>query len=144
MFGGGRKNDKDKKDDGNSLSSVMAPEGPKKGSSSITGFDPEGLERAAKAARDLDSSKNAGSAIELIKTQELTKQVRYTLKYYIILYCGGSRWSHLILYIFTYIRIRNLPYLSLFSYTLFYFIARTFGQEGRNGSLCPTTTSTEH
>jgi ATPase family AAA domain-containing protein 3A/B len=78
MFGGGRKNDKDNKKE-NSLSSVMAPEGPKKGgsgSSSITGFDPEGLERAAKAARDLDSSKNAGSAIELIKTQELTKQVR--------------------------------------------------------------------
>jgi ATPase family AAA domain-containing protein 3A/B len=80
MFGGGRKNDKDnKKDGGNSLSSnVMEPENPKKGASSITGFDPEGLERAAKAARDLDSSKNAGSAIELIKTQELTKQVRHT------------------------------------------------------------------
>jgi ATPase family AAA domain-containing protein 3A/B len=78
MFGGGRKNDKDNKKDGDkSLSSVMAPEGPKKGSSSITGFDPEGLERAAKAARDLDSSKNAGSAIELIKSQELTKQVSY-------------------------------------------------------------------
>eukprot|EP00586_Coscinodiscus_wailesii_P013050 CAMPEP_0172501186 /NCGR_PEP_ID=MMETSP1066-20121228/147083_1 /TAXON_ID=671091 /ORGANISM="Coscinodiscus wailesii, Strain CCMP2513" /LENGTH=561 /DNA_ID=CAMNT_0013275833 /DNA_START=352 /DNA_END=2037 /DNA_ORIENTATION=+ len=41
---------------------------------SVTGFDPEGLERAAKAARDLDKSRNATSAIELIKTQELTKQ----------------------------------------------------------------------
>lgn len=40
----------------------------------MTGFDPAGLERAAKAARDLDSSKNAQGAIDLIKTQELTKQ----------------------------------------------------------------------
>ena len=31
-------------------------------------------ERAAKAARDLDNSRNAKAAIELIKTQELTKQ----------------------------------------------------------------------
>ena len=44
------------------------------GGSSVTGFDPEGLERAAKAARDLDSSRNASAAIELIKTQETTKQ----------------------------------------------------------------------
>ena len=40
----------------------------------MTGFDPEGLERAAKAARDLDNSRNAASAIELIKTQEASKQ----------------------------------------------------------------------
>lgn len=40
----------------------------------MTGFDPEGLERAAKAARELDSSRNASSAIELIKAQEATKQ----------------------------------------------------------------------
>lgn len=40
----------------------------------MTGFDPEGLERAAKAARDLDNSKNASAAIELVKTQEATKQ----------------------------------------------------------------------
>lgn len=32
------------------------------------------MERAAKAARELDASKNAASAIELIKTQEMTKQ----------------------------------------------------------------------
>ena len=42
----------------------------------MTGFDPEGLERAAKAARDLDKSRNSSAAIELIKTQEITKQVR--------------------------------------------------------------------
>jgi ATPase family AAA domain-containing protein 3A/B len=40
----------------------------------VTGFDPEGLERAAKAARELDASRNANAAIELIKTQEGTKQ----------------------------------------------------------------------
>lgn len=78
MFGGFGKNNK-KKDE--SLSSLMTPENPpssssrgKGGGSSVTGFDPEGLERAAKAARDLDNSRNASAAIELIKTQELTKQ----------------------------------------------------------------------
>lgn len=70
MFSGSRR----KKDE--SLSQVMTPENPpsRKGGSSVTGFDPEGLERAAKAARDLDASRNASSAIELIKTQETTKQ----------------------------------------------------------------------
>lgn len=54
----------------------MQPENPpsSRGGSSVTGFDPEGLERAAAAARDLDKSRNASSAIELIKTQEATKQ----------------------------------------------------------------------
>merc|ERR1719162_1398035 len=59
----------------------MVPDNPKGGKrggggggGGITGFDPEGLERAAKAARDLDASKNAGAAVELIKTQEVTKQ----------------------------------------------------------------------
>ena len=74
MFGGSnRKNNND------SLSKAMMPENaPKKsgGGGSVTGFDPEGLERAAKAARELDASRNASSAIELIKTQEVTKQVR--------------------------------------------------------------------
>ena len=71
MFGGaGRRPKKEE-----SLSSAMAPENPssRKGES-VTGFDPEGLERAAKAARELDASRNATSAIELIKTQEATKQ----------------------------------------------------------------------
>jgi len=72
MFGGaGRK----KKEE--SLSSAMSPDNPPSknaGGASVTGFDPEGLERAAKAARELDSSRNAASAIELIKTQEATKQ----------------------------------------------------------------------
>mmetsp|Transcript_80121 Transcript_80121/g.162169 ORF Transcript_80121/g.162169 Transcript_80121/m.162169 type:complete len:577 (-) Transcript_80121:63-1793(-) len=75
MFGGGRKNNNN---DGQSLSSVMTPENPPaskgKGGGNVMGFDPEGLERAAKAARELDASKNAAQAIELIKTQEVTKQ----------------------------------------------------------------------
>ncbi len=69
MFGG-RKNKE------SSLSRTIQPENApsSRGGSSVTGFDPEGLERAAAAARDLDKSRNAASAIELIKTQEATKQ----------------------------------------------------------------------
>lgn len=74
MFGGGRRNNNN--NDRESLSSIVTPENPPKrsGGGSVTGFDPEGLERAAKAARDLDASRNASAAIELIKTQEVTKQ----------------------------------------------------------------------
>jgi ATPase family AAA domain-containing protein 3A/B len=59
-----------------SLSQAIQPENVPASSkkSSVTGFDPEGLERAAKAARELDASRNASAAVELIKTQELTKQ----------------------------------------------------------------------
>jgi ATPase family AAA domain-containing protein 3A/B len=72
MFGGGGKG---KRTD-ESLSEIMNPANPPKnaGKASMTGFDPEGLERAAKAARELDNSRNASSAIELIKNQETTKQ----------------------------------------------------------------------
>ena len=83
MFGGGnRKKDADKP---SSLVAAMAPENAPSassssrggsGGSSVTGFDPEGLERAAKAARELDASRNASAAIDLVKTQEATKQVR--------------------------------------------------------------------
>ena len=75
MFGGRRNNDRG--GGGESLSKVMTPDNPpkKSGGGNVTGFDPEGLERAAKAARELDSSRNASQAIELIKTQEVTKQV---------------------------------------------------------------------
>jgi ATPase family AAA domain-containing protein 3A/B len=77
MFGGGGRNKKNE----SSLSQAVQPENaPSGGRSSVTGFDPEGLERAAKAARDLDSSKNASSAIELIKTQETTKQHEFAAK----------------------------------------------------------------
>lgn len=81
MFGGSRRNND--KANPTSLSQALQPENaPTKsgGGSSVTGFDPEGLERAAKAARDLDNSRNAGAAIELIKTQELTKQHEYSSK----------------------------------------------------------------
>lgn len=71
MFGGIGKKQKEQ-----SLSQVMTPENApsSRGGSNVTGFDPEGLERAAKAARELDASRNASSAIDLIKTQEATKQ----------------------------------------------------------------------
>ena len=73
MFGGAGRRKKEE-----TLSSAMAPENPPSkgggGNSSVTGFDPEGLERAAKAARELDASRNASAAIELIKAQEATKQ----------------------------------------------------------------------
>jgi ATPase family AAA domain-containing protein 3A/B len=74
MFGGGRKNNERE-----SLSKAITPDNPpkKSGGGSVTGFDPEGLERAAKAARELDASKNASAAVELIKTQEVTKQVSH-------------------------------------------------------------------
>ena len=76
MFGGGRSNRNTE-----SLSQAMQPENPPSGGGrSVTGFDPEGLERAAKAARDLDNSRNAKQALELIKTQEATKQHEFASK----------------------------------------------------------------
>jgi len=81
MFGIGKKRDDPDRGGGggsssSSLSSAMSPANPPQGGggSSLTGFDPEGLERAAKAARELDASRNAPAAIELIKSQEATKQ----------------------------------------------------------------------
>ena len=44
------------------------------GSKSVHGFDPAALERAAKAAKDLDNSKNAKEALKMISLQEVTKQ----------------------------------------------------------------------
>lgn len=74
MFGGSGRNRKSAE----SLSAAMTPENAPSsgGGGSVTGFDPEGLERAAKAARELDNSRNAPAAIDLVKTQEATKQVR--------------------------------------------------------------------
>jgi len=40
-------------------------------------FDPSGLERAAKAARDLDKSAHATQALELARLQETTKQTEH-------------------------------------------------------------------
>ena len=44
------------------------------GSASIHGFDPTALERAAKAAKELDNSRNSKDALRVIQTQEITKQ----------------------------------------------------------------------
>ncbi|XP_065889955.1 ATPase family AAA domain-containing protein 3-like [Dysidea avara] len=41
------------------------------------GFDPTGLERAAKAARELDGSAHARDALELAKMQEVTAQMKH-------------------------------------------------------------------
>merc|ERR1711973_687286 len=43
-------------------------------------FDPTGLERAAKAARELDASKNSVKAYELTSMQEHTKQLEHQTK----------------------------------------------------------------
>lgn len=85
MFGGSRKNNNTNE----SLSAILTPENPpgtKKGGGggNIMGFDPEGLERAAKAARELDGSRNANQAIELIKTQEVTKQVGVNCAFFVV------------------------------------------------------------
>ncbi|KAJ1459791.1 hypothetical protein M885DRAFT_613389 [Pelagophyceae sp. CCMP2097] len=42
-----------------------------------SGFDPTGLERAAKAAREIDASKNAALAFDVIQQQEMTKQIEH-------------------------------------------------------------------
>ena len=44
------------------------------GGKSLHGFDPTSFERAAKAAKELDKSKNASRAVEIVKAEEITKQ----------------------------------------------------------------------
>jgi len=48
-----------------------------KGFSQNFNFDPTGLERAAKAAKELDKAKHAGKAFELVRIQEETKQEKH-------------------------------------------------------------------
>lgn len=43
-------------------------------------IDPTGLERAAKAAREIDSSPNARAALDLVREQEKTKQTEFEQK----------------------------------------------------------------
>ena len=82
-FGGG-----DKSADASSLTPPVEKEPtppPKSNNSggsakSIHGFDPNALERAAKAAKDLDSSKNAKEALRLITIQETTKQKEHEME----------------------------------------------------------------
>ncbi|CAB9520369.1 ATPase family AAA domain-containing protein 3 [Seminavis robusta] len=76
MFGGFGKNN-DRNNEPQTLSQAMQPDNPPRkggGGGSLSNFDPEGLERAAKAMRELDKSRNATKAFEVIKTQEATKQ----------------------------------------------------------------------
>ena len=47
----------------------------KKSNESFSGFDPRGLERAAKAAKELDESKHASEALKLSFEQEKTSQM---------------------------------------------------------------------
>lgn len=47
---------------------------------SIHGFDPSALERAAKAAKELDKSKNSKDALQLIASQEVTKQKAHEME----------------------------------------------------------------
>lgn len=60
--------------------SDVAPTKSSSAGSSIHGFDPKALERAAKAAKDLDSSKNSKEALRLITTQETTKQKEHDME----------------------------------------------------------------
>lgn len=50
------------------------------GAGSVHGFDPSALERAAKAAKDLDKSKNSKEALQLISTQEATRQKEHEME----------------------------------------------------------------
>jgi len=45
-----------------------------------SGFDPTGLERAAKAAREIDASQNAALAFDVIQQQEITKQLEHATR----------------------------------------------------------------
>lgn len=67
--------DKQSKDSG-SIAGAMPPMS-SGGDSSKQGyyFDPSGLERAAKAVKDLDASKNASRAFEIVKEEEHTRQL---------------------------------------------------------------------
>jgi ATPase family AAA domain-containing protein 3A/B len=47
---------------------------------SVHGFDPTALERAARAAKELDKSPNAKHSLALISTQEVTKQKEHEME----------------------------------------------------------------
>ena len=81
MFGFGGKNPKDDDNTGSKELNVQKgaaeSKNPKKGNDSgksVHGFDPVSLERAAKAAKELDNSRNAKEALKMISQQEITKQ----------------------------------------------------------------------
>jgi ATPase family AAA domain-containing protein 3A/B len=75
MFGGGGFGGGKKDESGAGTKPPSAADTSKDGkSSSVHGFDPAALERAAKAAKDLDGSRNAKESLKLIGIQEQTKQ----------------------------------------------------------------------
>ena len=76
-FGGGSgSNSKNVDQNGNSSisNSSVSPNNSSSSGNSMTGFDSSGLERAAKAAKDLEKSRNAKEIIRLQGAQEVTKQ----------------------------------------------------------------------
>jgi ATPase family AAA domain-containing protein 3A/B len=56
------------------------PSGGDSGARSVHGFDPSALERAAKAAKELDSSKSSRDALNLISNQEVTRQKEHEME----------------------------------------------------------------
>ena len=73
FFGGGKKAN----EGAGAKALEIAKEADSKSSSSsrsVHGFDPAALERAAKAAKDLDASRNSKEALRVISAQEVTKQ----------------------------------------------------------------------
>eukprot|EP00189_Rhodosorus_marinus_P001430 CAMPEP_0113967572 /NCGR_PEP_ID=MMETSP0011_2-20120614/9016_1 /TAXON_ID=101924 /ORGANISM="Rhodosorus marinus" /LENGTH=586 /DNA_ID=CAMNT_0000980493 /DNA_START=269 /DNA_END=2029 /DNA_ORIENTATION=- /assembly_acc=CAM_ASM_000156 len=74
LFGGGGKDDGEGDFESAGDEQKGGGDGGGYGGGGGLGFDPRGLERAAKAAKQLDSSPNARSALDLVKEQERTKQ----------------------------------------------------------------------
>lgn len=73
---GGKKEPQEESLGALALNAAQPPENNKsqQGGQSVHGFDPSALERAAKAARELDKSANAKNAIQAILSSEVTKQ----------------------------------------------------------------------
>lgn len=78
MFGFGKSNNNRPEPEG----TVNTTSDPKVAANAQSGysFDPSGLERAAKAARQLEASKHAKEAFQLAKESEKTKQVEHSAK----------------------------------------------------------------
>jgi ATPase family AAA domain-containing protein 3A/B len=78
MFGGGGFGGGKKDDSGPGAKALSsAADNSKDAAKSVHGFDPAALERAAKAAKDLDGSRNAKESLKLIGVQEQTKQKEF-------------------------------------------------------------------
>ena len=62
------------------LDAVAAETKPAEAAYSGSGFDPTGLERAAKAAKAIDASPNAKLAFDVVSQHELTKQLEHSTR----------------------------------------------------------------